>query len=186
MDENNIRYRGGIMNMRMGTLVGLVAAVALAAGCGSTSAADTNGGGGGGSAHTTVQSANNSKLGTSVLVNHSGMTLYTLSAERGGRFVCTMSAQIPGGSGSCLSLWHPLTVAKGSMPTGAAQLSTITRPDTGATQVTWHGRPLYTFTGDKAPGDASGNGFKDVGIWKAATLGAPSSSSSSGGGGYGY
>jgi predicted lipoprotein with Yx(FWY)xxD motif len=173
------------MNLRTGTLAGLVAAVALAAGCGSMSAAGTSGGGGG-SANTTVQSANNSKLGTSVLVNHKGMTLYTLSAERGGRFICTMSSMIPGGSASCLSLWRPLTVAKGSMPTGAAQLGTITRPDTGATQVTWHGRPLYTFTGDKAPGDASGNGFKDVGVWKAATLGAPSSSSSSGGGGYGY
>jgi len=171
------------MNVRMGTLAGLVAAVALAAGCGSMSASGTSGGGG--SANTTVQSANNSKLGTSVLVNHTGMTLYTLSAEQGGRFICTTSSMIPGGSASCLTLWHPLTVAKGSKPTGAAQLGTITRPDTGATQVTWHGRPLYTFTGDKAPGDASGNGFKDVGIWKAATLGA-STSSSSAGGGYGY
>src|SRR3954470_1615659 len=173
------------MNMRMGTLVALVAGVALAAGCGSSSSTGTNGGGGG-SANTTVQSLNSSKLGTSVLVNDKSMTLYTLSAERGGRFICTMSSKIPGGSASCLSLWHPLTVATGSMPTGAGQLGTVTRPDTGATQVTWHGRPLYTFTGDKAPGDASGNGFKDVGAWKAATLGAAASSSSSGGGGYGY
>jgi predicted lipoprotein with Yx(FWY)xxD motif len=177
------------MNMRIGTLAGLVAAVTLAAGCGSSSATGTNsggGGGGGGSANATVQSANNSKLGTSVLVNHSGMTLYTLSAERGGRFICTMSSTIPGGSAPCLSLWHPLTVAKGSMPTGASQLGTVARPDNGATQVTWHGRPLYTFADDKAPGDVSGNGFKDVGVWKAATLSSPSSSSSSGGGGYGY
>jgi predicted lipoprotein with Yx(FWY)xxD motif len=173
------------MNMRISVLAGLVAAVALAAGCGTMSSSGTSGGGGG-SANTTVQSANSSKLGTNVLVNHKGLTLYTLSAERGGRFICTMTAKIPGGSASCLSVWHPLTVAKGSMPSGAAQLGTITRPDTGATQVTWHGRPLYTFSGDKAPGDASGNGFKDVGVWKAATLGAPSTSSSSGGGGYGY
>jgi predicted lipoprotein with Yx(FWY)xxD motif len=172
------------MNMRMGTLIGLVAAVALAAGCGSSSAAGTNGGGG--SANTTVHSANSSKLGTSVLVDHQGMALYTLSAEQGGRFICTTSSKIPGGSASCLSLWHPLTVAKGSTPNGAAQLGTITRPDTGATQVTWHGHPLYTFTGDKSPGDTSGNGFKDVGVWKAATLGAPSPSSTSGGGGFGY
>jgi predicted lipoprotein with Yx(FWY)xxD motif len=173
------------MNMRITTLAGLMAAVALAAGCGSMSASGTSGGGGG-SANTTVHSANSSKLGTNVLVNHQGMTLYTLSAERGGHLICTMSSKIPGGSASCLSVWHPLTVAKGTMPTGAAQLATITRPDTGATQVTWHGLPLYTFTGDKAPGDASGNGFKDVGVWKAAALGAPSSSSTSGGGGYGY
>ena len=31
---------------------------------------------------------------------------------------------------------------------------------------------------DKAPSDASGNGFKDVGVWKAAALGSSSSSSS--------
>lgn len=173
------------MKMRIGMLAGLVAAVALAAGCGSSSATGSNGAGG--SANTTVRSASSSKLGTSVLVNQQGMTLYTLSAERGGRFICTMSSKIPGGSASCLSLWIPLTVAKGSTPTGAAQLGTITRSDNGATQVTWHGRPLYTFTDDKAPGDASGNGFKDVGVWKAATLGASSSSSSNGGGGaYGY
>ena len=43
----------------------------------------------------------------------------------------------------------------------------------------------HLFANDKAPGDASGNGFKDVGIWKAATLGACTSSSSAGGG-YGY
>ena len=173
------------MKMRITTLAGLVAAVALGSGCGSMSAAGTSGGGVQIGQHHGANE-NSSKLGTSVLVNHKGMTLYTLSAERGGRFICTMSSTIPGGSASCLSVWHPLTVAKGSMPTGAAQLATITRPDTGATQVTWHGLPLYTFTGDKAPGDASGNGFKDVGVWKAATLGAPSSSSSSGGGGYGY
>jgi len=107
------------MNLRMGMLAGLVAAVALAAGCGSMSASGTSGGGGGGgSANTTVHSANNSKLGTSVLVNHTGMTLYTLSAEQGGRFICTTSSMIPGGSASCLTLWHPLTVAKGSKPTG--------------------------------------------------------------------
>ena len=175
------------MKMRMGWLAALVVAVTLAAGCGSSSGTGTNGGGGG-SANTTVRSTHSSQLGASVLVNDKGMTLYTLSAEHGGRFICTKSSTIPGGSASCLSLWTPLTVAKGSMPTGAAQLGTITRPDNGTTQVTWHGSPLYTFSGDKAAGDASGNGFKDVGVWKAATLGSSSSSSSSsgGGGGYGY
>jgi predicted lipoprotein with Yx(FWY)xxD motif len=175
------------MKMRLGRLAALVAAVTLAAGCGSSSGTGTNGGDGG-SANTTVRSTHSSQLGASVLVNDKGMTLYTLSAEHGGRFICTKSSTIPGGSASCLSLWIPLTVAKGSMPTGAAQLGTITRPDNGTTQVTWHGSPLYTFSGDKAAGDASGNGFKDVGVWKAATLGSSSSSSSSSGGsgGYGY
>lgn len=173
------------MNTRRGRLAGLVAAVALAAGCGSSSSGGANAGGG--PANATVRSAHSSQLGTSVLVNGRGMTLYTLSAEQGGRFICTTTSRIPGGNASCLSLWRPLTVAKGTTPTGASGLGTITRSDTGATQVTWEGRPLYTFTGDKAPGDASGNGFKDVGIWKAAALGASSSTSSGGGGGgYGY
>ncbi len=172
------------MKMRIGALAGLVAAVALAAGCGSSSATGSNGGGGSG--NTTVRSSHSAQLGASVLVNDKGMTLYTLSAERGGRFICTKSSKIPGGSASCLSLWIPLKVAKGSTPNGAAQLGTITRPDDGATQVTWHGRPLYTFADDKAPGDASGNGFKDVGVWKAATQGPSSGSSSGGGGGGGY
>jgi predicted lipoprotein with Yx(FWY)xxD motif len=174
------------MNVRIGTLAALMAAAALGAGCGSSSGASTSGGAGAAHAATAaVQTANSSTVGTTVLVNR-GMTLYTLSAEQGGRFICTMGSKIPGSSASCLSLWHPLTVAKDSTPTGAAHLGTITRPDNGATQVTWHGRPLYTFTGDKAPGDASGNGFKDVGVWKAATLGSSSSRSPTGGGGYGY
>ena len=66
------------MNMRMGTLIGLVAAVALAAGCGSMSATDTNGGGG--SANTTVRSAHSSQLGTSVLVNDKGIDQVVMPA----------------------------------------------------------------------------------------------------------
>jgi predicted lipoprotein with Yx(FWY)xxD motif len=170
------------MKLRIGILAGLVAAVALAAGYGSSSANN----GGSGSTNTTVRSAHSSQLGASVLVNGAGMTLYTLSAEQGGRFICTTSQMLPGGGASCLSVWIPLTVANGATPTGAANLDTVTRPDNGATQVTWQGRPLYTFANDKAAGDASGNGLKDVGVWKAATIGTSSSSSSSGGGGYGY
>ena len=174
------------MRYRFGILAGMAAAAVLAAGCGSSSSSSSTPASGG--AQTTVHTARSSSLGADLLVNARGMTLYTLSAETGGHFICTKSSTIPGGSASCVSLWIPLTVAKGSMPTGAAQLGTITRPDNGTTQVTWHGSPLYTFSGDKAAGDASGNGFKDVGVWKAATLGSSSSSSSSsgGGGGYGY
>ena len=124
-------------------------------------------------------------LGEKVLVTRSGLTLYALSAEKGGRFICTNS--------SCLALWHPLTVAKGTKPTGAADLATIRRPD-GKTQVTFERKPLYRFVEDKAPGQAKGEGFKDVGTWHAVTVsGKPASSSSGsgesggsgGGGGYG-
>jgi predicted lipoprotein with Yx(FWY)xxD motif len=99
-------------------------------------------------------------LGHNVLVTRSGRTLYSLSAETNGRFICTNS--------SCLSLWHPLTVSKGTKPTGAARLGTVRRPD-GRTQVTFNHRPLYTFVEDKKPGQAKGEGFKDVGTWHVAT-----------------
>src|SRR4051794_38252072 len=112
-------------------------------------------------------------LGKKVLVTRSGMTLYSLSAETNGRFICK--------DGTCLSLWHPLAVAKGTKPAGAAHLATVRRPD-GRTQVTYKGRPLYTFVQDKKPGQAKGEGFKDVGTWHVAsvssTTAAPRSPSS--------
>jgi predicted lipoprotein with Yx(FWY)xxD motif len=40
-------------------------------------------------------------------------------------------------------------------------LSTITRDD-GTTQVTYNGWPLYTFSGDTAPGDTNGAGEEDT------------------------
>lgn len=99
-------------------------------------------------------------LGRVVLVNRAGRTLYSLSAETHGRFICT---------GACLSTWHPLLVHRGQRPTGAPALGTIRRP-TGQLQVTYKGKPLYTFAGDGKAGDAKGEGFKDVGVWHVAAL----------------
>lgn len=104
-------------------------------------------------------------LGKKGLVNRSGMTLYSLSAETHGRFICTDK--------TCLSLWKPLVIARGTKPTGASHLGTVRRPD-HRTQVTYLGKPLYTFAQDKKPGDAKGEGFKDVGTWHVARGGAAS------------
>jgi len=129
-----------------------------------------------------VKVVKNPKLGKQVLVTRRGFTLYSLSAETHGRFICTDK--------TCLSAWTPLAVPAGTKPTGAAKLATIRRPD-GRTQVTYRGLPLYSFSGDRKPGDTNGNGFKDVGTWGVATLTAaksppPASSSPPGGyGGYG-
>ena len=136
-----------------------------------------------------VGTAQNAALSTRVLVNHRGMTLYTLSAERNGHFICTANAMIPGTSQRCLQVWKPLLV-KGAVHAGSiGALGTVMRPDDGATQLTYKGLPLYTFAADRAPGDAGGNGFKDVGTWRAATVGAAASSApttTSSDGGYGY
>jgi predicted lipoprotein with Yx(FWY)xxD motif len=124
-----------------------------------------------------VKTTQNRTLHETVLVNRRGMTLYTLSAETRGRFICTTKF--------CLSLWTPLVVAHGTTPAGAKLLATIKRPD-GRTQVTYRGRPLYTFNEDTKPGDVKGNGFKDVGTWLAATPKATATVSPPPGGGYSY
>lgn len=100
-------------------------------------------------------------LGKTVLTTLKGRTLYTLSGETGGKFICT---------GPCLSAWRPLLVAKTVQATGPVHLSQVERPD-GRTQVTYKGHPLYTFSGDAKPGDVNGHGIKDVGTWRAAITG---------------
>ena len=99
-------------------------------------------------------------LGKTVLTNNAGRTLYSLSVEKQGHFICT---------GSCLASWKPLVVPAGTKPTGPAKLGTVKRPD-DRIQVTYKGRPLYTFSGDSKAGQANGEGIKDVGTWHAATL----------------
>jgi predicted lipoprotein with Yx(FWY)xxD motif len=106
-----------------------------------------------------VKERMNRQLGRRVLTNNRGRTLYSLSVEREGRFICADSA--------CFSLWKPLTVPAGVRPVGPVRLGTIVRPD-GRTQVTFRGLPLYRFAGDTRPGDAAGEGFRDVGVWHAA------------------
>lgn len=160
-----------------------VATIALAAACGSSSSATTTH-----KATGIVRTARNATIGHTVLVNHQGMTLYTLSAERNGHFVCTGTATIPGSSTRCTQVWKPLLVKGAVHAGGIGALGTVMRPDAGGTQLTYKGLPLYTFADDRAPGDAAGNGFKDVGTWRAATVGAASAASAtpSNSGGYGY
>lgn len=98
-------------------------------------------------------------LHKTVLTNTKGLTLYSLSVEKNGRFVCT---------GSCLKSWPPLLVSAGTKPTGPVKLGTIKRPE-GKTQVTFNGMPVYTFSGDSKKGEANGEGIKDVGVWHAVT-----------------
>ena len=114
--------------------------------------------------------------GRTILVNRSGMTLYHLSVERKGHFICTDK--------TCLSLWKPLVVKRGTTPTGAKSLGTVKRPD-GRLQVAYKGGPLYTFVEDKKPGDMKGNGFKDVGTWRVIAVAGKSQSTPTSSGGYG-
>jgi predicted lipoprotein with Yx(FWY)xxD motif len=125
-----------------------------------------------------VKTMHNAALRKTILVNRRGLTLYHLSVERRGHFICKTS--------SCLSFWKPLVVRRGTIPTGARFLGTVKRPDRRL-QVTYRGGPLYTFAQDRKPGDAKGDGFKDVGVWHpATTASAAPAASGSGGSGGGY
>lgn len=100
--------------------------------------------------------------GQTLLTTISGRTLYALSAERKGKFVCTAAS-------GCTKIWKPLTVAPGVAPQGPVRLGTIHRPE-GTVQVTYRGHPLYTFGADKKPGQVKGEGLKDIGTWHAVVV----------------
>jgi predicted lipoprotein with Yx(FWY)xxD motif len=185
--SNNGYLKGLDMHMdisRRGWQALIVAVLVVASACGS---AATSGTGPAGSV--LVATARNAALGTTVLVDARGHTLYSLSAERNGRFICTKHSTVPGGTGSCLSLWRPLIAHGAVAARGVGSLGVVNRPDGAGRQVTYRGLPLYTFVEDHAAGDASGNGFRDVGVWRAATAGstpAAPATTSSGSGRYGY
>jgi predicted lipoprotein with Yx(FWY)xxD motif len=165
-----------------------LAASALLAACGgsSSSASKAAASGGGGASAVVVKTASNPTLHATILVDSKGLTLYALSGESGKKWICTSSA--------CVGVWHPLTIASGASPSGVSALGTVKRPN-GTMQVTYRGEPLYTFASDTSPGDAKGQGFKDVGVWNAVMASgkapvppaaASSSSSSSSHAAYGY
>jgi predicted lipoprotein with Yx(FWY)xxD motif len=158
------------------------------AGCGTTTHSGSDAGTGSAATVTTRQIPG---AGTA-LTDSAGKTLYFADQEADGSVHCV---------DACVRFWIPLTVSAGVTPTSGAgvtgTLSTVKRPD-GSVQVTYDGKPLYTFTQDSAPGSASGNGFKDSfgGIdfsWHAAAVAgavAPPSAAATGTGGdyggYGY
>jgi predicted lipoprotein with Yx(FWY)xxD motif len=92
-----------------------------------------------------------------VLASSRGLTLYYYGADKphSGKSACT---------GVCATAWPPLA-APVKAPAGArlpGRLGVITRPN-GVKQVTLNGYPLYFYIGDKAPGQAKGNGIS--GSW---------------------
>ena len=96
-----------------------------------------------------------SKLGK-ILVDGRGRTLYLFEADKGPSSTC---------DGACASAWPPLTTKR--KPTAgpgvsASKLGTTKRVD-GTTEVTYSGHPLYTYSGDSAPGQTTGQGSQAFG-----------------------
>lgn len=129
---------------------GLAIALLLLSACGSNG----NGSSTSGSSGTTV-STKPASSGT-VLVDSSGRTLYFTDQDTANTIAC-MDA--------CAQVWLPLTVSAGTTPTAPAgvpgALGTMARPGGGSMQVTYDGKPLYTFTLDSQPGALTGNGVTD-------------------------
>jgi predicted lipoprotein with Yx(FWY)xxD motif len=120
------------------------------------------------------------------LVDANGKTLYFADQEAGGMLKCTAN---------CLTFWIPAT---GSADAAKAVngVAVEKRSDTGMDQLTFQGKPLYTFKLDTAAGQHQGNNVQDAFggttfTWHAATTSAAAApsqapSSPSGGGAYGY
>ena len=176
------------MRIRMLTVAGVAVVAMSAAACSSSS---SGGGAGTGTpssapAHASGPAGSGAALktatigGVTVVTNAQGFTLYSFAPDTATTSKC---------NGACAQIWPPVTgpVAAGHGVTG--KLGTITRSD-GATQATYDGHPLYTYTADTTPGQAKGNGINvDGGVWHEVTASgaAPTTpSGGSGGGGYGY
>jgi predicted lipoprotein with Yx(FWY)xxD motif len=149
----------------------VLAALALTA-CGSTSG---HSGSGGSSPADTVSLASVSGIGK-VLVDSKGFALYSPAQEKDGTIRCT---------GSCVSIWLPLTTKGNPSAPAGLQLGTVMRPD-GKTQVTFKGKPLYLFAEDSSPRSVSGNGVSDnfggkSFTWHVASPGKTTTVSSGGG-----
>jgi len=136
------------------------------------------------SAASTVTIKASSALGTKILVNSSGFTLYHYTDETKGSIHCT---------GACAKVWLPLLAGasvklRAGPGLNAAKLGTIKRPD-GSLQITYNGLALYRYASDKTAGQTKGQGLK--GTWfavtpagavtKASPAGATAGSTSSGG-----
>jgi predicted lipoprotein with Yx(FWY)xxD motif len=97
------------------------------------------------------------------LTGENGMTLYIFKADTkdSGKSTC---------NGDCATNWPPYVLeADETLEQDSAAGGTVTMitRDDGTKQVAYNGWPLYYFAGDKAAGDASGQGLAE-GKWVIA------------------
>jgi predicted lipoprotein with Yx(FWY)xxD motif len=108
---------------------------------------------------TTIETGNTS-LGV-IVTTSAGRTLYLFSSDASGSATCYSA---------CAASWPPLlTVGRPHAAGGAnASLLSTTRRQDGNLQITYHGWPLYLYSGDYSAGDTSGEGvYAFGGLWYA-------------------
>ena len=94
--------------------------------------------------------------GAAVLTNAHGLTLYLFAPDTPTTSKCT---------GLCATYWPPVTGSPKAGPGVTGKLGTITRPG-GTVQATYDGHPLYTYIGDRSPGQEQGNNLDlNGGLW---------------------
>ena len=94
--------------------------------------------------------------GVSVLTNARGYTLYWFAPDTPSKSTCY---------GICATYWPPVTGRPVAGPGVPGKIGTIGRTG-GGTQVTYDGHPLYTYIGDSAPGQSTGNNVNlNGGFW---------------------
>lgn len=153
---------------RTGIGTGLIAGALVVAGCssggGAGTSAATGPAPGGPAAASTDLSTWTSPLGAIVIAG-SGRTVYVFDKDSpgSGTSACT---------GGCASLWRAVTTtaATPSVSGVTGAVGTITRAD-GAKQLTLAGHPLYTYAGDSASGQTTGQGVQHV-WWVVSPTGA--------------
>jgi predicted lipoprotein with Yx(FWY)xxD motif len=94
--------------------------------------------------------------GVDVLANADGFTLYWFVPDTSTSSKCF---------GSCAIYWPPVSGSPAAGPGVTGKLGTIKRPG-GGLQATYDGHPLYTYIGDRGPGQANGNDLDlNGGFW---------------------
>ncbi|HEX3308932.1 MAG TPA: hypothetical protein VHS32_22000 [Streptosporangiaceae bacterium] len=94
--------------------------------------------------------------GVDVLTNADGLTLYWFVPDTATSSKCF---------GSCAIYWPPVSGSPSAGPGVTGKLGTIKRPG-GGLQATYDGHPLYTYIGDRGPGQANGNDLDlNGGFW---------------------
>jgi predicted lipoprotein with Yx(FWY)xxD motif len=107
----------------------------------------------------TAQATVNGKAMT-ILTDAKGLTLYYFTADTASKTACT---------GACAQTWPPLLFTGTGSPTASTKLpgELEVYKNANGNQVIYNDHPLYTYSGDSAPGQTNGEGF--AGKWFVAT-----------------